>query len=208
MVFNKLKENIKINIENKINKVNDNDLLNEIYSRYTCPYCEYNVKELIKYNTCVNCNNNYRIYNNKVYKDEETINDILYYFIKIITHMSNVDGFISNEKLDYVYYIVKEEVKLDLNKIKWCAIIFKETTSEKYTSEVINKFNKSLKKYYGYNYNIERLSFFKWLVNLYNMNQIIYDNQKRILKDYMDIFNIDETDYIYINYPEVSISKE
>lgn len=208
MVFNKLKENIKINIENKINKVNDNDLLNEIYSRYTCPYCEYNVKELIGYNTCENCNNNYRIYNDKVYKDEETINDILYYFIKIITHMSNVDGFISNEKLDYVYYIVKEEVKLDLNKIKWCAIIFKETTSEKYTSEVINKFNKSLKKYYGYNYNIERLSFFKWLVNLYNMNEIIYDNQKRILKDYMDIFNIDETDYIYINYPEVSISKE
>jgi uncharacterized tellurite resistance protein B-like protein len=208
MEFDKLKENIMNNI-NKISRTLDkNQKIDEEDIIYMCPYCENGTKNGFGYYTCTECNNNYRIYNESIYRDEETINDIIYYFIKLLAHMCSINGEISNKKLDYIYYLVKEEIKLDLNKIKWCAIIFKEASNEIYTSEVIKKFKSSLKKYYGYNYNIERLSVFKWVIDIYNIDSSIYENQDRILNDYIKIFNISEVDYIYINYSEVSASKE
>lgn len=209
MANNKFMDSIITNITNIVNINEKKEKLDEsIDSLYNCPYCGYKINEKNGYHECEECKKNYRIYKEKIYRDEETINDILYYFIKILTHISNVDGNISGEKLDYLYNIVKNEIKLDKNKIKWCASVFKETSKEVYTSEVIKKFKNSLKKYYGHNYNIERLSMFKWLINIYNMNEIAYENQGRIIDDYIKLFNITESDYIYINYPEVSMSRE
>ncbi|MGL5751830.1 MAG: hypothetical protein ACRCXT_14945, partial [Paraclostridium sp.] len=73
---------------------------------------------------------------------------------------------------------------------------------------IMKKFKDSLKKYYCDNYNIERLSMLKWIINLINMDMYLYEKQEKILSDYKKLFNIKESDYAYINYPEVSISRE
>ncbi|MFR8868438.1 hypothetical protein [Paraclostridium sordellii] len=207
MDFNNLKGILIDNLGNLLDKFNKQDL-DKYNFLYNCPYCESGINESDGYRTCKSCKNNYRIYKNNIYKDEETINDILYYFIKIITHISNSNGHISDKKLDYIYYIVKEEIKLSNDQIKWCAIIFKEAETEIYTSELIDKFKNSLKKYYCDNYNIERLNMLRWIINLINMDLYLFEKQEKILSDYIRIFNIKDSDYAYINYSEVSVSRD
>ncbi|AUN14710.1 hypothetical protein [Paraclostridium sordellii] len=207
MDFNNLKGILIDNLDNLLDKFNKQDL-DKYNFLYNCPYCESGINESFGYRTCKSCKKNYRIYKNNIYKDEETINDILYYFIKIITHISNSNGHISDKKLDYIYYIVKEEIKLSNNQIKWCAIIFKEAETEIYTSELIEKFKNSLKKYYCDNYNIERLNMLRWIINLINMDLYLFEKQEKILSDYIRIFNIKDSDYAYINYSEVSVSRD
>ncbi|MGL5714527.1 MAG: hypothetical protein ACRCX2_16020 [Paraclostridium sp.] len=203
--------NIRAIFIDNLNKIADSlkkDQEDEENFLYHCPYCEFGINSTYGYRTCEGCGKNYRIYKNNIYKDEETINDILNYFIKIIAHISKSNERISDHKLDYIYDVAKEEIRLNAIQIKWCAVIFKETESEAYTSELIDKFKDSLKKYYCDNYNIERLSMLKWMINLINMDVYLYEKQEKILSDYSKIFNIKEMDYAYINYPEVSISRE
>lgn len=207
MDFNNLKGILIDNLGNLLDKLKKEDL-DKYNFLYNCPYCESGINESYGYRTCNCCKNNYRIYKNNIYKDEETINDILFYFIKIITHISNSNNNISDKKLDYIYYIVKEEIKLSNNQIKWCAIIFKETETEIYTSELIEKFKNSLKKYYCDNYNIERLNMLRWIINLINIDLDLFEKQEKILSDYIRIFNIKDSDYAYINYSEVSVSRD
>ncbi|CEO09648.1 hypothetical protein [Paraclostridium sordellii] len=207
MDFNNLKGILIDNLGNLLDKLKQEDL-DKYNFLYNCPYCESGINESYGYRTCNYCKNNYRIYKNNIYKDEETINDILFYFIKIITHISNSNNNISDKKLDYIYYIVKEEIKLSNNQIKWCAIIFKETETEIYTSELIEKFKNSLKKYYCDNYNIERLNMLRWIINLINIDLDLFEKQEKILSDYIRIFNIKDSDYAYINYSEVSVSRD
>lgn len=207
MDFNNIRKSLIENISKVTDNLKKDDLCKEAF-KHVCPYCEYGTNESSGYKTCEACGKHYRIYKNNIYKDEETINDILYYFIKIIAHISKSNESISDHKLDYIYYIAKEEIRLNNAQIKWCAIIFKETESEAYTSEIMKKFKDSLKKYYCDNYNIERLSMLKWIINLINMDMYLYEKQDKILSDYKKFFNIKESDYAYINYPEVSISRE
>lgn len=203
--------NIRETLIDNISKVVDNlkkESMDEDNFLYNCPYCECGINESYGYGTCKFCGKNYRIYRKNIYKDEETINDILYYFIKIIAQISKSNSYISDKKLDYIYYIVKEEIKLSNQQIRWCAIVFKETENEIYTSDLMEKFKNSLRKYYCDNYNIERLSMLRWIINLINMDLYLYEKQEKILCDYIKIFNIKDSDYAYINYPEVSISRE
>lgn len=207
MDFNNIRGSVIDNISKMVDNLKRENLDKEPFL-YNCPYCGYGINESYGYRNCGSCGKNYRIYKKNIYKDEDTINDILYYFIKIIAHISKANDKINDSKLDYIYYVVKEEIKLSNNQIKWCAIVFKESEKEVYTSEIMYKFKESLKKYYCYNYNIERLTMLTWIINLINMDMYLYEKQEKIFCDYKKTFNIKESDYAYINYPEVSISKE
>ncbi|EPZ62168.1 hypothetical protein H477_5583 [[Clostridium] sordellii ATCC 9714] len=48
----------------------------------------------------------------------------------------------------------------------------------------------------------------RWIINLINMDLYLFEKQEKILSDYIRIFNIKDSDYAYINYSEVSVSRD
>lgn len=153
-----------------------------------CPYCNrsYTLKD--GYYLC-ECGKYFRKKENFVYKDEETVNALIEYYVELLSYISKADGVVSESEVDYVKNILINE-NFNNTQVNWCSKIFNKYKTRKYNKSVLFKIEKLLNK------DIETKKIMLYhCMELSYIDNNISPNQKSIIDDIVTIFKIPISDY-------------
>lgn len=177
---------------------NTSNIKEKVSSKYNCecPYCnsKYSVYEDGLY-TC-NCGKSFRKKGKVTYKEEDTVSDLVEWFVELIAYISKADGVVTNNEINLLKSILKDEIELSEKKIKWCANVFNEAKNYVYDKNIINTINEYIdtKEENDNRYSIKTNILYDCLRISY-VDDDISPEQECILRDIMYIFHISEYEY-------------
>lgn len=189
---------VKQNLEGTNNTYNSSNVKEKVSYKYNCecPYCnnKYSVDEDGLY-TC-NCGRSFRKKGKVIYKEEDTVSDLVEWFVELIAYISKADGVVTNNEINLLKSILKDEIELSEKKIKWCANVFNESKNYVYDKNIINTINEYIdtKEENDNRYSIKRNILYACLRISY-VDDDISPEQECILKDIIYIFHISEYEY-------------
>ena len=153
-----------------------------------CPYCNksYTLKD--GYYLC-ECGKYFRKEDNFIYKDEETVNNLIKYYVELLSYISKADGVVSENEVDYVKNLLINE-KFNNTQINWCSKVFNKYKKIKYNKNVLFNIEKLLNK----DIQTKKIILYHCMELSYIDNNIS-QNQKLIIDDIVTIFKIPISDY-------------
>lgn len=196
-IIGMLIEIAKQKLEGINNTYNTSNIKDKVSSKYNCecPYCnnKYSVDEDGFY-TC-NCGGSFRKKGKVTYKEEDTVSDLVEWFVELIAYISKADGVVTNNEINLLKSILKDEIELSEKKIKWCANVFNETKNYVYDKNIINAINEYIDTEENDNRYSVKTNILYDCLRISYVDDDISPEQECILRDIMYIFNISESEY-------------
>ncbi|NFL46725.1 hypothetical protein FDB69_15715 [Clostridium botulinum] len=161
-----------------------------------CPYCKKKYTMEDGYYMC-KCKNYFRKEGNKVYREDETVTNLIQNLLILMTYISKADGIIATECEIKILKEIINSIELNNTQVEWCIRIFNKYKTLPYDKNVIHLLNESLKSEQGdseYNKQIKTFCLSSAL-SIANANGGSTYNQNLIIRDIISILEIPLTEY-------------
>ncbi|RDY23328.1 hypothetical protein CHF27_008765 [Romboutsia maritimum] len=162
-----------------------------------CPYCKVSYNADDGFYVC-DCGKKFRKVGNEIYKEEDTVDDIMQDFVKLTAYISKADGVVTKNEVESLRSILKNDFELSSSKIMWCANVFNETKQYNYDNKIVKELNDIIDTLCDGDVDIKKTILYN-CIKISKVDGEQSSKQKSILEDIMYIFRISRTEYERFN---------